>query len=161
MNTKLRQVPPFHLCASCNVFKRVNLKFIRPEPNQVFNVESCEGLKFLTRISLGLSHLADHKFRHNFQDCVICSCVICSCSQEIETWTHFLLHCSNYHCARQTLFKKINKIDSTTLRQTDQVTTKLLPFGNEKVKFALNKSVLTSTIEFIQSTKIFKISLLD
>ena len=25
--------------ASCNVFKRVILKFTRPEPNQVFNVD--------------------------------------------------------------------------------------------------------------------------
>ena len=59
-----------HNSTSCNVFKRVILKFIRREPNQVFNVDSSEGLKFLTRIRLGLSHLADHKFRHNFQDCV-------------------------------------------------------------------------------------------
>ena len=59
-----------HNSTSCNVFKKVILKFIRPEPNQVFNVDSSEGLKFLTRIRLGLSHLVDHKFRHNFQDCV-------------------------------------------------------------------------------------------
>ena len=65
---------------SCNVFTRVFLKFIRSEPNQVFNVESSDGLKLLTRISLGLSHLADHKFRDNFQDCII---PICSCGQEI------------------------------------------------------------------------------
>ena len=52
--------------ASCNAFKTVILKFIRPEPSQVFNVESSEGLKFLTRIRLGLSHLADHEFKHNF-----------------------------------------------------------------------------------------------
>ena len=57
-----------HNSTSCNVFKRVILKFIRPEPNEVFNVESSEGLKFLARIRLGLSLLADHKFRHNFQD---------------------------------------------------------------------------------------------
>ena len=87
--------------ASCNVFKRVILKFTRPELDQMFNVNSSEGLKF-TRIRLGLSHLADHKFRHNFQDCVN---PVCSCDQEIETSTHFLLHRSNYHCARQTLFK--------------------------------------------------------
>ena len=31
---------------------------------------------------LGLSHLANHKFRHNFQDCLN---PICSCGQEIET----------------------------------------------------------------------------
>ena len=29
--------------ASCNVFKRVILKFTRPEPNKVFNVESISG----------------------------------------------------------------------------------------------------------------------
>ena len=41
---------------SNNFFKKVILKFIRPEPNQVFNGGNSEGLKFLTRISLGLSH---------------------------------------------------------------------------------------------------------
>ena len=88
----------------CNVFKRVILKFIRPEPNQVINVDSSDGIKFHTRIRLGLSHLDDHKFMHNFQDCVNPTC---NCGQEIETSTHFLLHCSNYHCTRQTLFKKL------------------------------------------------------
>ena len=38
----------------CNVFKKVVLKFTRPEANQVFNVDSSEGLKFLTKIRLGL-----------------------------------------------------------------------------------------------------------
>ena len=71
--------------APCNVLKRVVLKFIRSETNQVFNVDGSKGLKFLTRIRLELSHLVDHKFRHHFQDCVN---RICSCGQEIETSTH-------------------------------------------------------------------------
>ena len=104
--------------ASCNVFKKVRLKFIRPEPSQVFLLDSSEGLKFLTRIRHGLSHVADHKFKHNFQDCVN---PICSCGQGIENSTHFLLHCSYYHCARQTLFEKVNKTDSTILNQHGQV----------------------------------------
>ena len=93
----------------CNsgFFKRVILILIRPEPNQVFDIESTEGLKFLTRIRFGLSHLADHKFRTNFQDCVN---PICSCGQEIEASIHFLLHCSNYHFVRQPLFKKYTKL---------------------------------------------------
>ena len=37
----------------CNVFKKVMLKLIRPKPNQVFNIDSSEGLKLLTRIRLG------------------------------------------------------------------------------------------------------------
>ena len=32
---------------SCNVLKKVILKFIRPEPNQVLNVDSSEGLASL------------------------------------------------------------------------------------------------------------------
>ena len=124
----------------------------------MFNVESSEGSKFLTRIRLELSHLADHEYRHNFQDCVN---HICSCGKEIETSTHFLLHCSNYHCARQTLFKKIKKINSTILKQKDQVITKLLLFGNEKLKVTQKKSILTSTIEFLQVTERIKTSLFN
>ena len=47
--------------AFCNVFKKVILKFIRPELNQVFNVGSSDGLNFPTRMTLGLSPLLDHK----------------------------------------------------------------------------------------------------
>ena len=119
--------------ASYNVFNKVILKIIRPEPNQVFNVDSTKELKFLTRTILRLSHLADHKFRHKFQDCIDPNC---SGSHEIEISTHFLLHCSNYDCARQTLFEKISKIDSIMLKQNDQVLTKHLSFGNENLKVA-------------------------
>ena len=45
--------------ASSNVFEKVILKFIRPEPNHSFNVDSSEVLRFLTLIRLGLSHLDD------------------------------------------------------------------------------------------------------
>ena len=90
--------------ASCNVFKRVILKFIRPEPSEVFHADINQGLKFLIRNWFEpLSHLADHRFRHNFQDCVN---PICSCGQEIGTSIHFLLYCSNYPFAKQTLFQK-------------------------------------------------------
>ena len=114
----------------------------------MFNVDSSEGLKFLTRIRLGLSQVADHKFIHNFQDCVN---LVCSCGQEIETSTHFLLHCFNYHTARQTLFEKVKKIDSSILKQRDQVKTKILLFDDEKLKAAQSKFILTSTFEFLQS----------
>ena len=85
------------------------LKFIRPEPNRISSTQNFEGLKVLTRMRLGLSHLADHKFRHNFQDCLI---LICSCGQEIETTTHFFLNYLSYHCARKTFFEKVNLVDS-------------------------------------------------
>ena len=124
----------------------------------MLNTDSSERLKFLTRIRLTLSNLADYKFRYNFQDCIN---LICSCSQTIETSTHLLLYCFNYLYARQTLFGKVNKIDSTILKQNGQVITKFLLFGNEKLKAAQNKFILTSSIEFVQATKRFKISLFN
>ena len=112
--------------SSCHIFKNLILKFIRPEPNRISSTQNFEGLKLLTRMRLGLSHLADHKFRHNFQDCLN---PICSCGQEIETTSHFLLHCLNYRCARKTFFEKINLIESNILQQSDLSITKDLLFG--------------------------------
>ena len=96
----------FHICnsASRNVFKEVILKLIRPEPSQV---DSSGGLKFLTRIRLGLSYVADYKFRYTFQDRTN---PVCCCGQEIKISTHFLLHRFNYHCAKQTFFENIKKL---------------------------------------------------
>ena len=99
--------------SSINVFKKELLKFIRPEPNSTYNINDTKGLKLLTRLQLGLSHLGDHKFRHNLQDCVS---PMCYCGQNIETTTHFLFHCSNHHCARKTFFHKINQVSGTLLK---------------------------------------------
>ena len=41
---------------SLSVFKKNLLKFIRPSPNSVFNCHNCKGIKYLTRLRLGLSH---------------------------------------------------------------------------------------------------------
>ena len=49
-------------------FKNAILKFIRPSPNSVFECHNSQGMKFLTRLRLGLSHLREHKFKHSFQD---------------------------------------------------------------------------------------------
>ena len=50
-------------------------------------------LKLLTRLRLGLIHLNEHKFLHNFEDCLN---PLCSYSLEIEDTTHYLLHCQNF-----------------------------------------------------------------
>ena len=50
------------------MFKKELLKFIRAEPNSAYNINDTKGLKLLTRLRLGLRHLGDHIFRHNFQE---------------------------------------------------------------------------------------------
>ena len=129
--------------------KKELLKFIRPEPNSTYNINDTKRLKLLTRLQLDLSHLGDHKSRYNFQDCVP---PMCYCGQDIETTTHFLLHCPNHHCARKTLFHKINQVSGTILRQSDSTIAKILLFGDNKLDFETNKILLMSTIELISLT---------
>ena len=95
---------------------------------------------------LDLNHLADHKYRHNFQDYLN---PICKRGQEIEATGHFLLHFLIYRCARKTFFEKINLIDSNILQQNDSFIskTKDLLFRNEKLKDDKNNVLLTSTNE--------------
>ena len=50
--------------SSCHIFKNLILKFIKHETNRISSTQNFEGLKLLTRMRLGLSHLADHKFRY-------------------------------------------------------------------------------------------------
>ena len=48
-------------------FKKALLGFIRPIPAATYNINDPVGLKLLTRLRVNLSHLNEHKFRHNFQ----------------------------------------------------------------------------------------------
>ena len=75
---------------------------------------------------------------------------------DIETTTHFLLHCPNHHCARKTLFHKINQVSGTISRQSDSTITKILLFGDNKLDFETYKVLLMPTIEFISLTERFR-----
>ena len=74
---------------SLSIFKKNLLNFIRPCANSIFNIHNPYGIKLLTRLRLGLSHLRDHKFRHCFQDTLN---PLCDCDNDTETATHFIAH---------------------------------------------------------------------
>ena len=74
---------------SVSAFKKQILKFIRSSPNSTFNVHNPHGIKLLTRLRVGLSHLREHKFRRNFQDSLD---PFCNWGRHIETTIHFFLH---------------------------------------------------------------------
>ena len=71
-------------------FRNPILKIDRPTPQPVYNIHDPNGLKLLTRLRLGLSHLNEHKFNYNFKQCIN---PICSGSLEVEAVSHFFLHC--------------------------------------------------------------------
>ena len=102
-----------HTSESVIAFKKQVLKFIRPSPNSTFNVHNPHGIKLLTRLRVGLSHLREHKFRHNFQDSLD---PFCNCGRHIETTIHFFLSKSNHSNQKKALFEKISNIKGSLLK---------------------------------------------
>ena len=80
--------PDIQNSPSLDLFKRALLTFIRPKAVNIYRTHHPRGLKLLTRLRLGLSHLREHKFRHNFNDTVD---PFCLCGTNcLETSEHFL-----------------------------------------------------------------------
>ena len=48
------------------LFKNAQQKLGQPVLNFCFNIHNLVGLQLLTRLRVGLSHLNEHKFKHNF-----------------------------------------------------------------------------------------------
>ena len=101
---------------SFEVFKQRVLSFIRPMSNSILNIDNSLGVKYLTRLRIGFTHLKVHKFKYNFQDSID---PMRSCSSGIETTINFFLHCTKFNTERQTLFGKIDTTDASILTEKD------------------------------------------
>ena len=119
------------------------LKFIRPSPNSIFGIYDPYGIKLLTRLRLGLSHLNEYKFKHGFNDTIN---PICICGGDIESINHFFLHCPEYCEARQTLFENIQSINKMLLSQKELSLARLLLYGDPKRNSIVNAFILNSAI---------------
>ena len=109
-------------------------------------------MKLVTRLRLGLSHLREHKFKHSFQDTLN---PLCGCGLDIETTSHYFLHCPLFHAERSTLLNNVNEIDSTIFNKSDSVVTHILLYGNKSFKDEVNLLILNATSDFVLSTNIF------
>ena len=67
-------------------FRKMLLKFIRPIGNSTYKIYDPLGIKLLTGLRHGFSHLSEYKFRHNFAYSLN---PLCSCSLETESTLHF------------------------------------------------------------------------
>ena len=107
-------------CSSCNIFRKSTLKFIRPSADKFFNSHNFKGIKFITRLRLGLNELWEHKFQHSFQDSLN---PFCNCGLNIVLTVHYPLHCPTYITERSTLLSTMENIDNNLLdlSQTDRV----------------------------------------
>ena len=142
---------------SISIFKKRILSFIRPLPNKVSNSHNPQGLKLLTRLRLGLSHLRYHKFKHNFLDTIN---PLCSCGSDIETTLHCVLYCPKFMECRDTLLSEISEINSELITSSDLALIETLLFRDNSFSQYVNSRILDATITFIVASKRFDYPLL-
>ena len=80
-------------------FENSLLNIDRPTAKPTYNLHNSIGLKYLTRLRLGLNYFKEHKFKQDFQDCVN---PLCSCSLEIESLSDYFLHYHHFTNIRAT-----------------------------------------------------------
>ena len=137
---------------SLAIFKKSISKSIRPRPNSIYGIFNPQGLKYLSRLRLNLSHLREHKFKHNFQDTIN---PICNCSLSVESTEHFFLHCLNFNQERLVLLNNLATIDNSIRSYQNQDLIDLLLYGNPRFDEKSNHLILTYSIDYIRSTKRF------
>ena len=128
------------------VFRNYLLKRISPLVAPVNNIHNPLGLKLLTRLRLGLSHLNEHRFNHNFESCLN---PLCTCSLEVESTTHFFLHCHHFNAICITLNNSLKGIDKGIPKLSDSSLTKVILFGDSKYSDFQKHDILNSAITFI------------
>ena len=124
-------------------------------PLTLIGIHNPVGLKYLTRLRVGLSHLHAHKFKHNFKDTIS---KFYSCQDNLsETVEHYLLHCPIYSLIRSELFGKLRLIISLLTLTSSSYTCNLLLYGNPSYDFHTNRKIVELAISFIISSKRFEV----
>ena len=141
---------------SIAIFKSRLLSFICPAQSNIYHIFDPKGLKFLAGIRLCLSHLNEHKFRHNFQDYLDPPC---SCSLEIEDTSHYLLHCPHFsnHCID--LMNSVKSVIINFKSMTDNRKRDILLYGDSRFDENKNKIIFQATINYLKNPERFSGSL--
>ena len=123
------------------------LKLGRPIQRAIYSINNPVGLKLLTRLRLGLSHLNEHKFNGNFQNCIN---PLCSCSLEIEPTSH--LYCTAIiilYNIRVTLLNSIAESIGNTFNINNECLVNLLLFGRKKYIKIDNSHIINATVTYL------------
>ena len=135
------------------VFKSNLLAFIRPVQRSIYKAFNYQGLKSLIRLRRGFFHLNEHRFRHNFKDCLN---PLCSCSLKVEKTLHFFLQCHHYSTFHMCLMNKVNQIDENFSHLSDDNKVNLLLYGDSRFD---DNFILYTSITYILDTQRFLTSL--
>ena len=143
---------------SISIFKNRLLSFIRPVQNSVFNIFDPKGLKLLTRLRLEFSNLNEHRFRHNFEECVS---PLCSCSLKTEDTEHYLQHCHRFTPLRINLMNSVNSVLYNFESLSDIDKNEILLYGDPRLDNNKNRIIVEATLNYIKVYERFSGSLFE
>ena len=109
-----------------------------------YNIFDPKGLTFLTHLRLSPSHLNEHRFRHNFQDCLN---LLCSCSLKIEDASHYFLCCHHFSHHRVVLMNSVKSICNDFEFIPGNFKEDLLLYRNSRFDENKNKVILKDSLE--------------
>ena len=133
-------------------FKTRLLAGYRSTPKSIFGIHDTIGVKRLFQLRVGLSPLIEHKKKHNFLDTPSNICTTCNSPENLE---HFFLHCTRFSVARHEFLKTIILLNRDFHLLEPKVKIKFLLYGDKSLSNITNKSVLKSSIKYLNDTKRF------
>ena len=98
-----------------------------------------QGIKFLTRLCLGLTHLREHKFKYSFYDSL--NRLRNKCGFEVESTSNVLLHFPMYNNNWSSLLSTIRNIDCKLLKNTDSSLTQTILYGDPYLDIITNSLI--------------------
>ena len=126
-------------------------KFTRSSSSLFFDWHNRIGIKYITHIRLGLSHLREHKFKRRFNDTIN---PICNCVNDVESAIHFFLNCLLYSNERRTFLSSLVNIDHKLFGNANCSLTQTLLFDNTTFNVKDKTKIINLTIDYIMSAKI-------
>ena len=123
------------------------LKHSRPTAPTIYNIYEPIGLKLISRLRLGSSHLKKNKFKLNFQDCLNPLRAF-----SLETWRLFpelFLQCRFFTNISPALLRELQLVDPNIEKSGDNEMVWLLLYDSPKLNSNQNLKTLSSCISFI------------
>ena len=127
--------------------KHVLWHFLRFLLISYIGVDQPVGVKYLTRLRVGLRHLRAHKFKHNLQDITHPFC-LCK-GIDVECVEHYHLHFQIHASCRSVLFKNLVYNISLVALINPKFTCDILMYGDPIYKLHTNKMITLATIQLL------------
>ena len=122
---------------------------IRPTAKNIFDIFNPTHLRYLFQLRLGLSRLRHHKKRHNFLDT---PSDLCLCKSGIEDTRHYLFTCPFFANPREVLLSCVENVTRDKNLIHSMNTTDLFLYGDPSLSDSENKTILSATLKFIETT---------